>query len=122
MKKSQTTLIKTSDATLLQLNYLVAVCENRGIGTLRGDMLALRLSQGVSAPPYTTDWSYGGPIIERERLLIEPEVGHEHTGRAWSAINMEGMVSYGPTPLIASMRCYVASKLGDEIEIPEKLK
>jgi hypothetical protein len=28
---------------------------------------------------------------------------------------------FGPTPLIAAMRCYVASKLGDEIEIPEEL-
>lgn len=28
----------------------------------------------------------------------------------------------GPTPLIAAMRCYVASKLGDEVEIPEELK
>jgi len=28
---------------------------------------------------------------------------------------------YGQTPLIAAMRCYVASKLGDEIEIPEEL-
>lgn len=28
---------------------------------------------------------------------------------------------YGPTPLIAAMRCYVASKMGNEIEIPEEL-
>jgi hypothetical protein len=27
----------------------------------------------------------------------------------------------GPTPLIAAMRCYVASKLGAEIEIPKEL-
>lgn len=27
----------------------------------------------------------------------------------------------GPTPLIAAMRCYVASKLGDEVEVPEEL-
>lgn len=27
----------------------------------------------------------------------------------------------GPTPLIAAMRCYVASKLGDEVDIPEEL-
>lgn len=27
----------------------------------------------------------------------------------------------GPTPLIAAMRCFVASKLGDEVEIPEEL-
>jgi hypothetical protein len=29
--------------------------------------------------------------------------------------------SEGPTPLIAAMRCYVASKLGDEVEIPSEL-
>jgi hypothetical protein len=29
---------------------------------------------------------------------------------------------YGPTPLIAAMRCYVASKMGDEIELPEEVK
>jgi hypothetical protein len=28
---------------------------------------------------------------------------------------------HGPTPLIAAMRCFVASKLGDEIEIPKEL-
>ena len=28
----------------------------------------------------------------------------------------------GKTKLIAAMRCYVASKLGDEVEIPEELK
>lgn len=27
-----------------------------------------------------------------------------------------------PTPLIAAMHCYVANKLGDEVEIPEELK
>lgn len=29
--------------------------------------------------------------------------------------------SYGPTSLIAAMRCYVATSLGDEVEIPEEL-
>ena len=28
---------------------------------------------------------------------------------------------YGPTPLIAAMRSFVASKLGDEVEIPKEL-
>jgi hypothetical protein len=27
----------------------------------------------------------------------------------------------GPTPLIAAMRCLVASKLGDEVDVPEEL-
>ena len=28
---------------------------------------------------------------------------------------------YGPTPLIAAMRCYVSSKLGDEVDVPDEL-
>jgi hypothetical protein len=31
------------------------------------------------------------------------------------------LVTKGPTPLIAAMRCYVASKMGDTIEVPEEL-
>jgi hypothetical protein len=27
----------------------------------------------------------------------------------------------GPTPLIAAMRCYVASKMGDEVDVPDEL-
>ena len=37
--------------------------------------------------------------------------------------DMDGWVyGWGTTPLIAAMRCYVASKLGDNIELPEELK
>lgn len=28
---------------------------------------------------------------------------------------------YGPTPLIAAMRCYVASKLGETVDVPDEL-
>ena len=28
---------------------------------------------------------------------------------------------YGPTPLIAAMRCYCCAKLGDEVDIPDEL-
>ena len=31
------------------------------------------------------------------------------------------LVTKGPTHLVAAMRCYVASKLGDTIEVPEEL-
>ena len=65
----------------------------------------------------STNWAQGGPIIERERILIQPEI----CSNAWNAISMQGTEDYGPTPLIAAMRCYVASKLGDEIEVPSEL-
>jgi len=72
---------------------------------------------GNGLPYYSTDWAQGGPIIERERI----DVLYEHDLR-WIAVPQKGIESYGPTPLIAAMRCYVASKLGDEVEIPEGLK
>ena len=70
----------------------------------------------------STDWALGGPIIERERILIQPEISKEGAGNAWSAIAISGVEQYGPTPLIAAMRCYVAAKWNHEVEIPEELK
>jgi hypothetical protein len=73
--------------------------------------------------PYSTEWECGGPIIERERI----ELLQMHTPREpalWMAspvISMqEGEISsdwHGPTPLIAAMRAYVASKFGEEVEL-----
>ena len=62
-------------------------------------------------------WAQGGPLIEREWISVW-QVGKNY----WKA-DRSGLHSMdGPTPLIAACRCYVASKLGDEIEIPEELK
>ena len=67
-------------------------------------------------PHYSTDWNQGGPIIEREKIETR------HNGReAWCAWIENTGAMFGPTPLIAAMRCYVASKLGDEVDIPKEL-
>lgn len=69
-------------------------------------------------PKYSTDWSEGGPIIERERITIDPFDDFPN----WCAtIPGHQYRVYDPALLIAAMRCYVASKLGDEVEIPEEL-
>jgi hypothetical protein len=70
----------------------------------------------------STDWAQGGPIIEREGIFVRPKT----TGgwRCWIYDGKgEGIKfdQHGPTPLIAAMRCYVASKMGDTVEIPEEL-
>jgi hypothetical protein len=62
------------------------------------------------------NWSQAGPIIERERVSIGP-YGDEFWAQSSAIID----TYYGPTPLIAAMRCYVASKLGDEVDVPEEL-
>ncbi len=66
---------------------------------------------------YSTCWNKAGPIIEREG--ISWHCGNKANWHAYgygSADNISGT-----TPLIAAMRCYVGSKLGDTIEIPDEL-
>lgn len=64
----------------------------------------------------STDWSQGGPIIERECIALKALAAEPVYWRAGTF-----GTSIGPTPLIAAMRCYVASKFGDEIDIPKEL-
>lgn len=80
------------------------------------------IKEGCTAPPYSADWAFGGPIIEREIVSIDKEEG----GKRWAAYawrsDRDLQKAIGPTPLIAAMRCFVASKLGDDIEVPLELK
>jgi len=64
----------------------------------------------------TTDWAQGGPIIAREGMSIGMVYDY------WQAHLSEfGLWEEGPTPLIAAMRCLVASKLGAHIDVTEYL-
>ena len=104
--------IKTSELTGAALDW--------SVGYIMGEKLRILDRQIVWPEDYSpsTDWSQGGPIIEREKITLrvwdDEDYVHAYidTGKDWSE---------GPTPLIAAMRCYVASKLGDEVEIPEEL-
>jgi hypothetical protein len=102
--------LKTTELQGAALDWAVAKCEV-------GDAI-----NEIDDPHfYSTDWAQGGPIIERERI------GFKYTGTAMEFVAwVNGELStvndqHGPTPLIAAMRCYVASKLGDEVEVPEEL-
>jgi hypothetical protein len=64
---------------------------------------------------FSTDWAQGGPIIEREINRVQEITEGLWQAEAWSH------TEEGPTPLIAAMRCYVASRLGDTVEIPNEL-
>lgn len=78
------------------------------------------IKKGCTAPPYSYDWAFGGPIIERECIELTKGYGI-WSSQIRSAYVDEWIEAEGATPLIAAMRCYVASKLGDEVEIPEEL-
>ena len=76
----------------------------------------------MDAYEFSTDWSLGGPIIDREKIDTRrnrsavPIPGHE----CWAEIWDTKFTECGPTPLIAAMRCYVASKLGELVDIPDQ--
>ena len=98
--------MRTSDLSGAALDWAVAKCE--GVQWARWNR-----------DGWSTDWAQGGPIIEREKIALN----HSAKVDVWFAENYaETKHECGKTPLIAAMRCYVASKLGDEIEIPEGLK
>jgi hypothetical protein len=66
----------------------------------------------------TTSWGYAGRLIEREKIELNLSENE------WIATRTEGPAvseARGLRPLIAVMRCYVASKLGDEVEVPNEL-
>ena len=121
--------MKTSELIGPALDWAVAKCE--GIST--SEFLALAACEMQWQYHYSTDWSQGGPIIEREKMWICENDDHESdqdvmwclTTRDPVTKDKQGMHEQtdglGPTILIAAMRCYVASKLGDEIKIPEEL-
>lgn len=89
----------------------------------------------VKAFQPSTNWVDGGPIIERELLIVTPYPYENRCGMSvqWAAArDLYGMIAgytsigpgqdpkryVGPTPLIAAMRAFVASKLGEEVELP----
>lgn len=129
--------MKTSELIGAQLDWAVAKCEGAlaptGNVLLIGKQLFIAIGNDTSdkmeySP--STDWAQGGPIIESFQnnestfcLFFNPYKDHPEYGnsRPWKA-EYKGRSFYAETPLIASMRCFVASRLGDEIDIPEELK
>ena len=99
--------IKTQDLTGAALDWAVAKALNLDY---------YQPDYGPSEPEFSTDWAQGGPIIDRTGILFRGEAG-DYT--AW-IVEPYAKVA-GPTHLIAAMRCFVASELGDEVEIPEEL-
>ena len=73
----------------------------------------------------SSNWAQGGPIIEREGITIikysslceDLEEGCVWGAQAYGAVYWHDSA----TPLISAMRCYVAGKLGNEVEIPKEL-
>jgi len=103
--------MKTAELTGAALDWAVAKCEGHDMDYF----------QVVDAYMPSTDWAQGGAIIERELIDTLTVEGGTDGWQANKYLPDEIVTAYGETPLIAAMRCYVASKLGDEVEVPEEL-
>ena len=132
--------IKTSELTGAELNLMVAKCLGiKGAHLHKGlqwpvpphpDYVAVGLDMcgNQDVLDFINDWAQGGPIIERESISVVCAIGDGiwsaypcDKGPAHNPVQQVSTGSVGPTPLIAAMRCYVASKLGDEVEVPDEL-
>lgn len=124
------TIIKTSDLTGAALDWALAVIEvnlNNSAQHIE-HFLSLR-SEDVRYDDnmkqhrtgrfrYSERWDQSGPIIEREKIWL---AGPHKDREDWYADAKDDTRRYGPTPLIAAMRCYAASKLGAEVDVPSEL-
>ena len=129
--------VKTSELIDATLDFAVALAKDESVRVERG-RVRFALSQFTNhydlyAP--STDWAQGGPIIERELIHTYPRFTAGRTEGGSDVYQQDGWAAYvtppafwvtprpftGPTPLIAAMRCYVASNLGDNVDVPEEL-
>ena len=127
--------IKTQDLTGAALDWAVAKCEGWDAPIFRNRTWAVPLyvaTNGAGLHTYapSTDLAQGGPIIKREG--ISTRLNHKQA-QLWEAYiwlpaqhdqseaDSNSYTAFGTTALIVAMRAYVASKLGDEVDIPEEL-
>jgi hypothetical protein len=123
--------MKTSELIGPALDWAVAKCEDIELQPpVRGQQYVYSKAFGnYYNPSHTSGWGIGGPIIERREISVRflPDGANSQWFADMYYTNEDGgpeqeSEEFGPTPLIAAMRCYVASKLGDEVEVPEELK
>ena len=111
--------MNVDELTGADLNEAVAGC----LGIVHTRYKGQVVDQFWNPLMYDDDWSLAGPIIEREGMALNMEDTHEWRAAMWwdDEDSKGDILMVGPTPLIAAMRCYVISKLGDEVELPKEL-
>lgn len=135
--------VKVADLVGPALDWAVAVCEGIPPSDLAlrwgGPFRYLRDDDGKLNGRYMTGpdllfsrkWEAGGPIMYRERIGYIPSNGHRwDQGVAFMYrpsqhdLSIEDAMEHrqiGPTQLVAAMRCFVASRKGDTVQVPAEL-
>lgn len=129
--------IRVSYARGPVLDWLAAKCLGEREDETLDPLTWLYTAKPTGCWDFCTNRELGGPIIEREHIDIRSTftAGGYRTSQSVDAvqatINLPNnaatsdvgkmVCEYGPTPLIAAMRCYVVSKLGNVVEVPDEL-
>ena len=124
--------IKVSQATNVQLDWLAGTLEKvEGLTYSERTKKCYGYDERKLMVRYspTTSWAQGGEIIGREignlwkHNKLDPSEFDVWTAAAYHKAPDGTLLYYeeGPTPLVAAMRCFISSRLGDEVEIPEEL-
>ena len=124
--------MKTSELTGAALDWAVAKCEGyTDLHKIEGrmphepqlGMFPPRKEYGVMELwelSFSSDWNKGGWIIEREKINVSLSATAPWMAWLYDGLEMIELMD-GETPLQAAMRCYVASVLGDEVELPDEV-
>ena len=115
---------KVSEATGMTLDWMVTSIEEPkameyGVADWREQRRGM-VKHGEYLYRWSSSWMQGGPIIEREEIFLAKSV----LGGWTAAIYPDDIccILYaGDTPLTAAMRVHVASRYGDEVEVPDEL-
>jgi len=120
---------KTAELEGAELDYWVAKACDDGNGNSRENFMDVHR---LGFLHYSSEWSLGGPIIERNfiqiyRNSVRDASGHFH---GWVAdcprfVELKPRPKATPgcsgsaiDPLTAAMRAFVAAKLGEEVDLP----
>lgn len=121
--------IKVSQATSLKLDWLVGTIEKvEGLtySERTNKLYGYDERKLMSRYSPTTSWAQGGEIIDREKISIVWAhfhwcAGTGDIGEIYRSDEGNHFTGTGPTALVAAMHCYVASKLGEEVEVLDEL-
>ena len=121
--------IKVSQATNVQLDFMVGTIEKvEGLTYSERTKKCYGYDERKLMVRYspTTSWAQGGEIIDREKISIVWAhfhwcAGTGDIGEIYRSDEGNHFTGTGPTALVAAMHCYVASKLGEEVEVLDEL-
>lgn len=121
--------MKTSDLIGPALDWAVATCELTTIPHfISGAGPSARVIYVPKRTAYknyspSTNWKQGGPIIEAQKLdAFWNSEADWWSVSGWDKRAVREVVMRDPHYLTAAMRCYVASRLGDEVDVPTALE